>query len=73
MSETHLSCITCLEQALLFVDVGLSESTAAFLAGSKHVCKDKATFQRHAVEHLRDRWKLTQPPHQEPGRAYSWQ
>lgn len=71
--ETHLNCFRCLEDTLLFVDVGFSESTAMFLAGSKHVCKDAATFQKHAKEHFLSRWRSTQEPRQEPGRAYPWQ
>lgn len=73
MSETHLSCFTCLEHVLLYVDVGLSESTAMFLAGSKHVCKDDSVFQKHAREHLLSRWRLILPPLQEPGRTFSWE
>jgi hypothetical protein len=71
--ETHIACFICLEQALLYVDFGLSDSTAMFLAGSRHVCFSVETFQRHATEWLVSRWKLTQPPLHEPQRQYPWQ
>lgn len=71
--KTHLTCFKCLEDALLYVDVGFSESTAMFLAGSKHVCKESDVFHKHARDHFLARWRLTQPPRQEPGRAYSWE
>lgn len=71
--KTHLACFKCLEDALLYVEFGFSESTAMFLAGSRHVCGSKEIFFRHAKEHFLARWLLTQPPRQEPGRAFSWQ
>ena len=48
-------CYTCLEHFLLYVDFGLSEATAGFLAGLYHVVEDRDRFEESAHALLRSK------------------